>query len=103
MKIETGVKEKAGFEWRKILEWCNSHSEIPEDDDEVFCVDIDYDIVRVKGRDILKHFRIFCTTKRLISLALIKSNKKLTHFNPKINTNFIIVSSITTYNNRWHI
>jgi len=39
----------------------------------VFCVDIDYELMKAKKGEILKHFRVFCTTKRLLSLATIKS------------------------------
>jgi hypothetical protein len=46
VKVENGDKEKSGFEWRKILEWCNSHSDVPDDEDQVFCVDIDYELMK---------------------------------------------------------
>jgi hypothetical protein len=73
LKIENGQKEKGGFEWRKMLEWCRSHSNIPDDECEVFCVDIDYELLKVKDKDVLKYLRIFISTKRLLSLAMIKS------------------------------
>jgi len=65
LKIENGQKEKGGFEWRKMLEWCRSHSNIPDDECEVFCVDIDYELLKVKDKDVLKYLRIFISTKRL--------------------------------------
>ena len=69
LRIANGEKETSGCEWRKILEWCTSHSNIPVEEDEVFCVDIDYEIIKVKGKDALKHFRLFCSTKRLLSFG----------------------------------
>ena len=98
VKVENGDKEKSGFEWRKILEWCNSHSDVPDDEDQVFCVDIDYELMKAKKSEFLKYFRVFCTTKRLLSLATIKS--KYIFFTL---FSFLFYSYVTTHNGRRNI
>ena len=73
-RIKPGGDNQAGFQFRNIIEWCEEHSEIPIDDDGVFCLAFDYEIIKSNGKDTLKHLRIFISTKRLLSLATIKSN-----------------------------
>ena len=99
LKIENGQKEKGGFEWRKMLEWCRSHSNIPDDECEVFCVDIDYELLKVKDKDVLKYLRIFISTKRLLSLAMIKSHYFFfTHFSHIYLFYYIIILYYLQYN-----
>jgi hypothetical protein len=36
------VKSKSGL--NELIEWCENHSEIPENDDDVFVGDYDYEL-----------------------------------------------------------
>ena len=60
------------FSFKEILEWCNNRQTVPVDEDEVFCVNIDYIIKKSKRVEHLDHLRIICSTKRLLSQALVK-------------------------------
>ena len=50
----------------EVVEWCKTKSEVPEDDDEVFCGGCEY---HLNDTDEITFLRIFVTTKRLISLT----------------------------------
>ena len=68
--LKMRLKEKAlGSSNGKISDlknWCNERSEIPDNDDEVFCGGFEY---KLDDEDSIEYLRLFVTTKRLISFT----------------------------------
>ena len=54
----------------EFLSWVEKHTQIPEDDDEVYVVSYEYELSKSDQTQI-KNLRCFMTTKRLAKLALL--------------------------------
>ena len=53
----------------EIIDWCEARQDIPQDDDQIFCGGIDYEI---DDDDEIVSLRVFITTKRLISITQLR-------------------------------
>ena len=69
---------------QELIDWCNEYSSLPEDLDEVFCGEFKF---KFNSQNDIIYFRIFVTTKRLISLI---------NFNP------FLLATDATHKTNWN-